>query len=266
MHPKLFIFDSFFLPTYGVLVALGFLVGFWVTIRLARQSPIEPERVANLIIYSAFAGILGSKLTLILLEFNYYRQHPAEIFSLSTLQSGGVYYGGLAAALITGAIYLRVHRLPILAAGDLVAPGIAIGFTIGRLGCFSAGCCWGLQTNLPWAVIFRDPEAHRLVGVPLNVPLHPTQLYEALGSLLIFILLWRLYRRPHPDGLIIGLYLVLYGALRFVVEFVRYHAQPNWFHSPLSNAQTLSVVAMVVGTILVHRAHRQAISQAAGTS
>ena len=116
---------------------------------------------------------------------------------------------------------MRKTKLPPLQTADVFAPGIALGHGIGRLGCFSAGCCWGVECHLPWAVTFTNPAAQRLVGVPLNVPLHPTQLYEAFAEFLIFaILYWRI-RKPHAPGEVIGLYLLLYSTVRFVVEFFR---------------------------------------------
>ena len=107
---------------------------------------------------------------------------------------------------------MRRKRLPGLAVMDVFAPAIALGHAIGRVGCFAAGCCWGAVCRLPWAVTFRNPEAHRLVGVPLGIPLHPTQLYEAAAEAIIFVFLYRRFQRPHRAGTIIGWYLVLFDA------------------------------------------------------
>jgi phosphatidylglycerol:prolipoprotein diacylglycerol transferase len=151
--------------------------------------------------------MVGAKLLMILLDLGYYFDNPREIFSLATLQAGGIFYGGLVAALVTAFVYMRRKKLPGLATADVFAPAVALGHSIGRLGCFSAGCCWGAACRLPWAVTFTSPEAHRLVGVPLNVPLHPTQLYEAAGEAIIFGILYRRFHRRHRPGAIIGLYL-----------------------------------------------------------
>src|SRR5205823_4158996 len=153
----------------------------------------------------------GAKLMMFLVDIRYYLERPGEFFSLATLQAGGVFYGGLIAALGVSWWYMRKMRLPLLKTADVFAPGVALGHGIGRLGCFSAGCCWGIECHRPWAVTFTDPAANDVTGVPLNRPLHPTQLYEAFAEFLIFgILYWRI-RRAHAAGEVIGLYLLLYS-------------------------------------------------------
>ena len=132
------------------------------------------------------------------------RSHPGEIFSLATLQSAGIFFGGFILALVFAFFYMRAQNLPVLATSDLFAPGLAIGHGIGRLGCFAAGCCWGKPTHLPWAVTFTNTNA--TTGVPLGIPLHPTQLYEAFAEGIICLILVAQLRRPHRDGQIIGLY------------------------------------------------------------
>src|SRR5262245_29027926 len=217
MYPE--IFHISFLHTYGVLVAAAFLTALWLVGRLARRAGLNPEHATNLGIYCAIAAIAGAKLMMFVLDLPYYVRNPGEIFSIATLQAGGVFYGGLLLALAVAFWYMRKTGLPTLATADVFAPAIALGHGIGRLGCFSAGCCWGKETTLPWAVTFTNPEANRLVGVPLGVALHPTQLYEALAEFAIFgFLMWRI-RRPHAHGVVIGLYLMLYSTVRFLVEF-----------------------------------------------
>ncbi|HLI85664.1 MAG TPA: prolipoprotein diacylglyceryl transferase [Bryobacteraceae bacterium] len=244
MYPE--IFHLSFLHTYGVLVAIGFLAGLSVATRLARQAKLNSEAVFNLGFYCALAAMLGAKVMMILVDLPFYTAHPGEIFSLSTLQAGGVFYGGLIAALGLAAWYLRKSGLPGFPTADVFAPGIALGHGIGRLGCFSAGCCYGLPTHLPWAVRFTNPTSE----VPpdlLNVPLHPTQLYESLAEFAIFgILLWRI-RKPHSAGSIISLYLMLYSTARFIVEFFRVHEQGNLWGGPLDTSQWLSILLFLIG-------------------
>lgn len=247
MYPE--IFHLSFLHTYGVLVAAAFLVGLWMATRLARGAGLDAERVMNLGIYCALAAIAGAKLMMFLVDARYYASHLGEIFSLAALQAGGVFYGGLLAALAVAWWYLRESRLPPLATADVFAPAIALGHGIGRLGCFSAGCCWGVGSHLPWAVTFTDPAAQQLVGVPLNLPLHPTQLYESFAEFVIFgLLFWRI-GKPHGAGDIISLYLLLYGAARFTVEFFRVHEQGNLWGGPLDTSQWISLALMAAGAL-----------------
>ena len=250
MLPKLIGSGDFFLPTYGVLVALAFLTALWLSARLARRSGLNPDEVTNLGVYCALAGLAGAKLLMLVFEWRDYVRNPGEIFSLATLRAGGVFHGGLIVALVVAFLYMRRKNLPGLKTADAFAPGLALGHAIGRLGCFSAGCCWGAACDRPWAVTFTNPDAHELVGVPLDVPLHPTQLYEAGAEAIIFAVLYHRFARPHRDGAILGLYLILYGVARFLVEFVRAHQQPNPFGGPLSSTQWLALGLLVLGVYL----------------
>jgi phosphatidylglycerol---prolipoprotein diacylglyceryl transferase len=258
MYPE--IFHLSFLHTYGVLVALAFLAGLSMSTHLARQAQLPTEAVFNLGFYSALAAMLGAKVMMILVDLPYYSEHPGEIFSLGTLQAGGVFYGGLIAALIVAAWYLHKTRLPGLATADVFAPGIALGHAIGRLGCFSAGCCYGVACHLPWAVTFSDPQSQ----VPrelLNVPLHPTQLYESFAEFIIFGLLYWRIRKPHATGAIISLYLMLYSTARFIVEFFRFHEQGNLWGGPLDTSQWLSILLFAVGaSYFVVNARRRVVA------
>lgn len=246
MFPKIFSIGSFYLPTYGVLVALGFLAGLWITVRLARKSGLDPEKVTNLAVYVALAGLIGAKLLMIAFDWP-----DIQIFSLSTLQAAGVFQGGLILALITAVFYFRHSKLPALTVFDAFAPGIALGHAIGRLGCFAAGCCWGKECHLPWAVTFRNPEASGLTGVPLDVPLHPAQLYESATEALLFAFLYWRYGRAHTPGQIIGLYLVISSIGRFFIEFARFHEQALPFGLPLSITQWIAIGIAITGGILL---------------
>ncbi len=253
MLPQLIKIGNFFIPTYGVLVTTGFLVALWMASRLGKRSGLNPEAVLNLGIYCGLAAILGAKLFMFLYDYQYYVRNPRELFSLSSLQAGGVYQGGLILALVVAFLYMRKTKLPGLPTADAFAPAIALGHAIGRLGCFSAGCCWGLECRLPWAVTFTNPVSNELFGTPLNVPLHPTQLYEAGAEALIFGFLYRQFKRPHKAGLIIGLYLILYSFARFVIEFYRAPDQPNPFGGPLTDAQWICLATFTLGLWLAAR-------------
>jgi phosphatidylglycerol:prolipoprotein diacylglycerol transferase len=219
----------------------------------------------NLGILCGLSAIVGAKIMMFLVDIPYYVHNPGEIFSMASLQAGGVFYGGLIAALIAAVIYMRRHQLPALPTADVFAPGIALGHGIGRLGCFAAGCCWGKPTGLPWGVTFTNPLAQQLVGVPLDIKLHPTQLYESTAEFVIFgILYWRV-RRPHAPGAIISLYLVLYSTVRFLVEFVRDHpGEPNPFGGPLNTSQWISLALAALGATYFLRNVGRASTPAAG--
>ena len=256
MFPRLFQIGGYAQATYGVLVALAFLMALYVIAHLARRAGLNSDAVVNLGIVCGLSAIVGAKLMMYLIDVPYYTGHPSEIFSLSSLQAGGVFYGGLIGALIAAVVYIRRHRLPALPTADVFAPGVALGHGIGRLGCFAAGCCWGKPTQLPWGVTFTNPIAQQLVGVPLDIKLHPTQLYESAAEFLIFgILCWRI-RRRHSPGAIISLYLILYSTVRFLVEFVRFHEQANPFGGPLNMSQWISLALAGLGAAYFIRGAR----------
>lgn len=255
LFPKLISIGNFYLPTYGVLVATGFLAGLWVTTRLGRRSGLNPELITNLTIYVALAGLLGAKILMLLFDLPQYLQDPGQIFSLSFWQAAGVFQGGLVLAIAFAFFYMKRHGLPLLKTSDAFAPGIALGHAIGRLGCFAAGCCWGQACDRAWAVTFHNPDAYALTGVPLEVPLHPTQLYEFGTEAILFGVLYKLYNRPHEPGRIIGIYLIVSSIARFVIEFYRNHEQALPFGLPLSLTQWIAIL-VAIGGVAILRIHR----------
>jgi phosphatidylglycerol:prolipoprotein diacylglycerol transferase len=245
MFPKLISVGSFSLPTYGVLIAVAFVVALSVTVRLAARKGLDKELTMNLGIYCALAGLLGAKILMVIFDIGYFTSHPGELFSLSTLQAAGVFQGGLVLAVAFAWYYTRKFAMPWLTTADVFAPGIAIGHAIGRLGCLAAGCCWGVVCDRPWAITFRNPAA--TTGVPLYQPLHPTQVYEFAAEGITFLYLMSRIGKPHRPGTIIGLYLVISSVLRFAVEFFRYHEQALPFGLPLSLTQWISLALIALG-------------------
>jgi len=261
MHPVLFRVGPLTLHTYGLLVAIGVLLGLWLAQRQAARAGLDPERVWNLGIYMVLAALVGAKLWLVLADWSYYWEHPHEILGLSTLLSGGTYYGGFLAALVVALLYARRFGLKFLPLGDVYAAPLALGHAIGRLGCFAAGCCYGKTTTLPWAVTFTDPYARMLVGTPLRIPLHPTQLYESAAELLTFAFLVFLGRRQRFTGQVFVAYAVLYGLTRGTIEFFRGDPDRTLFAGgTFSLMQVVSVALIVVGAWLLFRGKTEAQS------
>src|ERR1017187_9111754 len=256
MYPELFHLS--FLHTYGVLVALAFLAGLWIAARLGKREGLNAEALTNLVIYCALAAIAGAKIMMFVVDPRY-RQNPAEIFTVDTLRAAGVFYGGLIAALAVAFWYMRKTGLPPWLTADVCAPGIALGHGIGRIGCFSAGCCWGVEYHRPWAVTFTNPVAHALVGVPLDLPIHPTQLYEAFAEFAIFGFLYWRTRSPHGEGGIIGAYLMLYSTARFTVEFFRVHEQGNVLGGAFDTSQFISAGLFLLGAACLWRQRRNTV-------
>jgi phosphatidylglycerol:prolipoprotein diacylglycerol transferase len=220
----------------------------------ARSRGLDASRVMDLGIIIIIAAIVGAKLLLVAVDFNYYRGHPAEIFSLA--RSGGVFYGGLIAAVLAAFWYLRRHKMPVWVTCDVFAPGIALGHAIGRVGCLFAGCCFGRPTTLPWGIVFSDPFAASYVGTPLGVHLHPTQLYEAGAELAILALLLAVERRGRPfAGRTFWFYTLLYGVSRFVIEYFR--GDERGMLLGLSTSQFISVVLVPLSVYMLLRLARR---------
>lgn len=261
MHPLLFHIGSFPIYTYGVLVAMGVLAGVWLAAHEATHFDLPPQKIWNLCVYGILAALVFSKLWLILSDWRYYAANPSGVFSVTMLQSAGTFYGGLLGGVLWTIYYTRTENLPLLPTLDVCAAPLALGHAIGRVGCFMAGCCFGKPTSLPWGVTFTSDTAARLSGTPLNVPLHPTQLYEAAAEFLNFFLIFLLARseRQPTDapGQLIGAYFVLYGIERGLLEFLR--ADPGrtpLFHGAISLMQIVSLAMVLAGALLCLRSIR----------
>src|ERR1043166_678334 len=187
MHPVLFDLGALTIYTYGVLLALAYLLGLQFAIRRAKARGLDQTRILDLGIYIIVSALLGAKLLLLVTDWRQFVQSPSELLNLA--RSGGVFYGGLILAVVVALWYIRRAGLPLWTTCDVFAPGIALGHVVGRFGCFFAGCCYGKRTSVPWAITFTDPFAASNVGTPLNIPLHPTQLYEAGAEALILLVL-----------------------------------------------------------------------------
>src|SRR5258705_8406083 len=173
--------------TYGVLLAAAYLLGLKFAMVRAKSRGLDADRILDLGIYIIISALVGAKLLLLITDFRTFTADPRELLTLA--RSGGVFYGGLILAVTVALWYIRRVGLPLWTTCDVFAPGIALGHVVGRFGCFFAGCCYGKPTTAPWAITFTDAFAAANVGTPLNIPLHPTQLYEAGAEALILVVL-----------------------------------------------------------------------------
>lgn len=253
MFPKLFTlpafdlfgrnFGPFSLHMYGVLLVAALLSALWLTGRLARRHGLDPQKVQDLGIASIIAGLIGAKLLLVVVDFDQYRLSPRAL--LDVLQSGGVFYGGLLGAIPVAWWYIRKHSLPLFNTLDVLAPAVALGQGVGRLACFAAGCCYGSPSTLPWSVIFHNEDAHALVGVPLGVPLHPSQLYESVSAFVLLLVLLAVLKNRRFQGQVFIVYLLSYSVLRFLLEFFRGDASRGTvFGGALSTSQFIAILVV----------------------
>ena len=251
MFPRLFQIGGFSLPTYGFLVASGVLIGMWISVRNSEKQGINGDDAWNLGILVVLAGIIGAKLLYVINDWSYYTQHPREIFSLNTMQAGGVFSGGLIAAFAMAWWYVRRHHMPPLRTCDAFAPGLAFGHVLGRFGCFAAGCCYGKPTDHWWGVTFTNPVANAWTGTPLNERLEPTQLIEAAAEFFNFLLLMWLLKRKKFDGQIFGSFMILYGIERYFIEFLRGDpGRGEVFGGLMSGTQLISIFLVIGGGLI----------------
>lgn len=244
MFPKLFELGPVTLHTYGLLLATALLLAISVTARLGEKDGIPRQRAWDLGLVVILSAVLGAKLLLVLTDLNFYLSDLSRLVSVEFLQAGGVYYGGLIGAVFGSWLFARRHpELRFWNLADAAAPAIALGQSVGRLGCFAAGCDYGSATTLPWAVTFTSEYAHQVVGVPLGVPLHPYQLYESFASILFFGVLYWAWHKRQFIGQIFCFYLVGYGVLRFSLEFFRGDLDRGFlFGGLLSTSQFISLL------------------------
>ena len=256
MHPILLELGPITIYSYGVLLAAAYLLGLWMAVKRAKAAGMDPARIMDLGIWVIIAALVGAKALLFIVDFEHFTSSWQEFMTL--LRSGGVFYGGLIAAIVVCIWQLRKHRLPLWASGDLFAPGIALGYMVGRLGCLMAGCCYGKPTDAAWAITFTDPVANLNVGTPLNVALHPTQLYESAAGLVILLVLLWLERRPgHFPGRTFWSFALLYGVLRFIIEFYRGDDRGFVFNM-LSTSQFISVILVPLSLFMLWYLRRPA--------
>ncbi len=251
MLPILFHIGSLTIYSYGVLAAVGFLAGLWFACHRAPRFGLDPNKIWNLTIYGILIALGLSKIWLILSAWDYYSANPREIFSMATFQSAGTFYGGLVGGLVWTALYTHFQKMPMLTVLDLTAAPVALGHAIGRIGCFAAGCCYGKPTSAAWGVTFTNPTAQKISGTPLNVALHPTQLYESAAEFLnVGLLVW-LGTKRRLTGQIIGAYFILYGIERGTIEFFRDDpGRTLMFHDRVSLMQLVSVALILTGGFL----------------
>jgi phosphatidylglycerol:prolipoprotein diacylglycerol transferase len=224
------------------LIAVGFLVALWLAALQAKKEGIQPNRIMDLGFYILLAAIIGSRLFFILINAGHYINHPLDIFKI--WEGGLVFYGGVLLAVPVAVWYMKRNGMELWSTADIFAPPIAIGHVFGRLGCLAAGCCHGKAAeNLPWGIIFTDPECL----APTNILLHPTQLYESAGEFIIFIILMMLRNHKSFTGQLFMMYLIFYAVLRFIIEFFRGDVARGFIMSGLSVSQGISLLLLIAG-------------------
>ncbi len=256
VHPVIFSLGPITIYSFGVMLALAFLAAGNVVARELERKGMDPDLSSSFVLWAAIGGLVGSRLLSLIGDWGAFLEHPLEFVFTG---AGFVFYGGLLGGFITVSYFIWHHGLRWLRVVDCIAPALAIGQCIGRIGCQLAGDGdWGLPSTLPWAMSYPHAiigwEAWtRANGLPVDVRVHPAPIYESLGYGIVFLILWSVRKAPSPDGTMLWLYLLLSGVVRFCVEFVRIN--PRVFYG-FTEAQLMSLAIVAIGAVQLWRSLR----------
>ena len=259
MHPIAFQFSTFAIHWYGVMMALAFLAGLWTASRRGLRDGIAAEKILDLGPWLIGGALLGART---LYVATYWRESFAgkPLWEIFMVQHGGlVYYGGLFGAALACIFYARIKKLPLWAMADILAPSIALGYVFGRIGCLLNGCCYGRICDLPWAIRFPNQsfawEQHFMAGLvgkdDPSLPVHPTEVYDALLNLALYAGLAWLYRRKKFNGQVFGVYLLGYAVTRSIVESFRGDYTPGHLHGGLTPAHLVSIGVFLAAVAII---------------
>jgi phosphatidylglycerol---prolipoprotein diacylglyceryl transferase len=217
MHPILIQFFGFSIHSYGVMLAIGFMIGISLAVRESQRTGVDPEKVLNLSFWILITSIVGARLFHCIVFYPEYVREPLRIFKL--WEGGLVFYGGFIGAVLASIVYCKIHKLNFWQISDIMIPSVMIGLMFGRLGCFLAGCCFGkaCAADFAFCITFKNPLG---LGIK-DVPLYPTQLMSAGNALIIFLLLWSYRKHKRFHGELLGIALLVYSITRFLIEIIR---------------------------------------------
>ncbi|MDR3459161.1 MAG: prolipoprotein diacylglyceryl transferase [Verrucomicrobiae bacterium] len=242
MHPIAFNLGSYPVHSYGVMMALAFLAGLVTATRRARLVNVHADIIADVTLWLMVGGIVGARVVYVTTYWKtqFAGQPLSEIFMV---QHGGlVYYGGLIGSSLAGLAYLAWKKAPVWKIADILAPSIALGSVFGRIGCLLNGCCYGYACSVPWAIHF--PADHETGGAAV----HPTEIYDALLNLILYLgLAWLFRHRRKFDGQIFAIYLMVYAIFRSIAESFRGDYPADHIHDGITSAQLLSIPMFAVG-------------------
>jgi phosphatidylglycerol:prolipoprotein diacylglycerol transferase len=249
MHPILFTFRNFTIHTYGFFVATAFIAAIFYlshSIKKSKEKIISQDVLYFLATYIMIFGVAGARLFFVFTDLNEFMLCPLSIFKI--WQGGLVYYVGFIAVIIFAYAYAKRKKILLLKLGDFFAPALALGQGLGRIGCFFAGCCYGKESSLPWAIVFTNEHSLAVRGKSL----HPSQLYEAFANLLLFVFLHFYSKKARKSGGSFAAYITSYAVFRFIIEFFRGDYRGVQYFG-FSVSQIISVFLFGAGAFIICR-------------
>lgn len=268
MHPVILKIGAFELRSYGLMLAISFLAGIYISVRRAKKKGIDPNQIMDLSVIIIISAILGSRLLYVLFHLEEFRGHWLD--TINPFQSNGqigiaglTLLGGVLLSFLSSFIYLKVKKLPFLKFADTVIPAVGLGIFLTRIGCYLNGCCFGLPCDPHWGVVF--PPNSAAGSLFQGTHLIPAQLYSSAYGLIIFAALLYLEKWQKFDGYLLYIFLVLYGIARFTIDFFRYYESSMVILTiagkGISLNQGISLAFMALGIILLVRGYRNVRAQ-----
>jgi phosphatidylglycerol:prolipoprotein diacylglycerol transferase len=258
LHPEILNLGFVHLRSYGLMMAVAFVVGTFLGLREARRVSLDEDKVVNVILVTLVASVFGARMLYVLEHLSEFRREWTSVLAL--WQGGLTLYGGVAAGTFAGLVAARRMGLPVWITADALTPSLALGTMFGRIGCFLNGCCYGRPTNLPWGVVFpHDSFAYLEFG---DQPVHPSQLYNAFAGLAMFVLFMSLRRRFRVPGVMFWSFIVLFALVRIPIDLTRtYETDAVLMRigvADVTESQLMSLGMMLFGTLMILRLRRGA--------
>jgi phosphatidylglycerol:prolipoprotein diacylglycerol transferase len=257
MHPELFHWGVIHIRTYGLMLAIAFLVGTWIGLHEARRRGLDPDALVTVVLVALISSVLGARLLYVLEHLEEFRGSWASV--LAVWQGGLTLYGGIIAGVIGGLWTARRAGMPMWETADALAPSIALGTAFGRVGCFLNGCCYGRPTQLPWGVTY-PPDS--FPGLEFGAtPLHPAQIYNALFGLALFAGLWSVRKRVKTPGALFWSFVIAFALGRVVLDLFRAYEPSAQIARlgpiPVTESQLMSLALALFGMLMIVRLRRE---------
>ncbi len=262
MHPEVAHWGIIHIRSYGLMLALAFLVGTWLGLREARRLGLDEDRLINVILVVLVASVLGARALYVMEHVDEFRREWGSVVAL--WQGGLTLYGGIVAGTAAGLMAARRFGLPMWTVADALTPSLALGAGIGRIGCHLNGCCYGRPTSMPWGVVF-PPDSY--AGLEFgNASVHPSQLYLAGAGVALFLLTWALRRRMRAPGTLFWLFIVLFALIRIPIDLTRaYEPHAVLLRAgglEVTESQLTSLAFALFGMLMLARLRRAAAAPA----
>lgn len=262
MHPEIFHWGFLHVRSYGVMLAIAFLVGTWLALREARRLSLDEDQLVNVILVVLIASVLGARALYVMEHIQEFRREWGSVIAL--WQGGLTLYGGVIAGTVAGLLAARRFGLPMWTVADTLTPSLALGTALGRIGCFLNGCCYGRPTRMPWGVVF-PPDS--FAGLEFgNAPVHPSQLYFAAAGFVLFLVVWSMRRRFVVPGTLFWTFISLFALVRIPLDLTRAY-EPEATVLTISGlgiteSQLTSLAITLFGLLMILRLRRTALARA----